>query len=164
MGPTKVYILAKELGVKRYSSIINKCQEHNFSKIKTPMSRVSPALAVLIREWFSKPDDFQNKQPKSFTFLGATYKVQEWNEILTGVCKIMEDKHPDTFEQFLVGFRGRTRRYFSRNRKELEQPKEIPDTGVYAMTKLGANEMVRRSKDVIRRFGYNPDELRVKAV
>lgn len=159
---TKVYILAKELGVKS-STIVKKCREYNF-KIKNHMSPVSPGEAGLIREWFLELDNFQNKQPKSFTFIGQAHEVQEWNEILTGVCKIMAERHPDEFEQVLLRFSGHTRRYFSRDRKELEQPKEIPNTGIYAMTKLGANEMVRRSKDVIRRFGYNPDELRVKAV
>jgi len=164
MGFIKVYTLAKELGVKRCSAIINKCQEHNFSTIKTPMSRVSPGLAGIIREWFSKPDDFQNKHLKSFTFLGKTYEIQEWNEILTGVCRIMAEREPDKFEQVLLSFRGRKRSYFSRNKKELEQPKKILNTGIYAMTKLGANEMVRRSKDVIKRFGYDPDDLKVKSV
>ena len=164
MGTIKVQTLAKELGVKRYSAIINKCQEHNFSKIKTPMSRVSPGLAGLIREWFSKPDDFQNKQPNSFTLLGTTYDVQEWNEILTGVCRIMAEKEPDRFEQVLLSFRGRKRSYFSRDKSEMEQPKKIPNTGIYAMTKCGANEIVRRSKDVIKLFGYDPDDLKVNAV
>jgi hypothetical protein len=163
MGFTKICFLAKDLGV-RSSTIINKCQEHNFSTIKTPTSRVSPSLAALIREWFSACDDFQNKQAASFTFLGATYQVEEWNEMLTGVCKIMAERHPDRFEQFLLNFRGRTRRYFSRDARELEQPKKIPNTDIYAMTKLNANEMVRRSKDVIRHFGYNPDQLKVHAV
>lgn len=162
MGFTKVYILARELGVKS-STIVRKCQEHNF-KIKNHMSRVSPGEAGLIREWFFEPDDFQNKQPMSFTFIGTTYAVQEWNEILTGVCKIMSEKEPDKFEQVLVSFRGRTRKYFSRDKSELEQPKNISNTGIYAMTKCGANEMVRRTKDVIKRFGYNPDDIKIKAV
>ncbi|MBW7988399.1 MAG: replication initiation negative regulator SeqA [Planctomycetes bacterium] len=156
--------MAKELGVKKCSAIINKCQEHNFSTIKTPMSRVSPGLAGLIREWFSNPDDFQNKQPNSFTFLGANYEVHEWNEILIGVCRIMAEKEPEKFQRVLLSFRGPKRSYFSRNKKELEQHKEIPNTGIYAMTKLGANAMVRRSKDVIKRFDYNPDDLKVMAV
>ena len=163
MGFIKVYILAIELKVKS-SDIVKKCQEHNF-KIKNNMSRVSPGLAGLIREWFSKPDDFQNKQAKNFTFLGTTYDVHEWNEILTGVCQIiMEEREPGRFEQVLLSFRGRKRSYFSRNKKELEQPKKIPNTSIYAMTKCGANEIVRRSKDVIKRFGYNPDDLKIKTV
>jgi len=164
MGFIKVYMLAKQLGVKRCSAIINKCQEYNFSTIKTPMSRVSPGLAGLIREWFLEPDDFQNKQPKSFTFLGATYQVHEWNQILTGLCKIMAERHGDRFEQILLSFRGRTRSYFSRHKRALEQPKEIAGTGIYAMTKLGANAMVRRSRDVIQRFGDNRGELKIEAV
>ncbi len=50
---TRVYILACELNAKS-SAIIKKCQEHNFD-IKNHMSSVSPGLAGLIREWFSKP-------------------------------------------------------------------------------------------------------------
>lgn len=158
----KVYILAKELKLKS-SAIIKKCQEHNF-KIKNHMSQVSPGLEGLIREWFLETDDFQNKNPMSFTFRGTTYAVQDWNEILTGVCKIMAEKEPDKFEKVLLNFTGRTRKYFSRDKSELEQPKKIPNTGIYVMTKLGANEIVRRSKNVIKHFGYNPDDLRVNAV
>jgi len=162
MGFTKVYILARELGVKSLT-IVRKCQEHNF-KVKNHMSQVSPGLAGLIREWFSKPDDFQNKQAKSFTFLGTTYEVHEWHEILTGVCRIiMAEREPDRFEQVLLSLRGRKRSYFSLNKKELKQPKKIPNTGIYAMTKFGANEMVRRSKDIIKCFHYNPDDLKITA-
>lgn len=122
----KVYILAKELKLKS-SAIIKKCQEHNF-KIKNHMSQVSPGLEGLIREWFLETDDFQNKNPMSFTFRGTTYAVQDWNEILTGVCKIMAEKEPDKFEKVLLNFTGRTRKYFSRDKSELEQPKKIPNT------------------------------------
>jgi len=75
MNSTNVYSLAKELGIQRCSTIINKCREHNYLGIKTPMSRVSPGLAGQIREWFSHPNDFQNKTPKDFSFLGVTHHV-----------------------------------------------------------------------------------------
>ncbi|MBW8041576.1 MAG: hypothetical protein FVQ85_16490 [Planctomycetes bacterium] len=50
---TRVYILARALGVES-STIIEKCHQHNL-EIKNHMSRVSPGLAGLIREWFSSP-------------------------------------------------------------------------------------------------------------
>jgi len=50
---TRVYILARELNAKS-TTIVKKCQKHNFD-IKNHMSLVSPGLAGLIREWFSKP-------------------------------------------------------------------------------------------------------------
>ena len=52
-NPTRVYILARELDVES-STIIKKCQKHNF-EVKNYMSFVSPGLAGLVREWFSKP-------------------------------------------------------------------------------------------------------------
>ena len=75
----------------------------------------------------------------------------------------MAEREPDRFEQVLLSLRGRKRSYFSLNKKELKQPKKIHNTGIYAMTKFGANEMVRRSKDIIKCFHYNPDDLKITA-
>lgn len=110
----------------------------------------------------SQLEDFQNKHPKSYTFLGGTYHIRQWNEILTGICSIMAERHKDTFEQFLLSIRGRTCEYFSRDKRELEQPREIPGTDLYAMTHLGANAIVSRSKDVIQLFGYDPGDLKIE--
>ena len=52
MAATRVYILAKELGVKS-SSIVRKCQDENLD-IKNHMSTISAGLAATIREWFSE--------------------------------------------------------------------------------------------------------------
>ncbi len=52
MAATRVYILAKELGVKS-SAIVKKCQDENLD-IKNHMSTISAGLAATIREWFSE--------------------------------------------------------------------------------------------------------------
>jgi hypothetical protein len=49
----RVCLLARELDVDN-STIIKKCQKHNF-EVKNSMSEVSSGLAGLIREWFKKP-------------------------------------------------------------------------------------------------------------
>ena len=55
MAATRVYILAKELGVKS-SAIVKKCQDEGL-EIKNHMSVISAGLAATIREWFSEGDN-----------------------------------------------------------------------------------------------------------
>lgn len=55
MATTRVYILAKELGVKS-SAIIKKCQDENLD-IKNHMSVISAGLAATIQEWFSEGEN-----------------------------------------------------------------------------------------------------------
>lgn len=52
MAATRVYILAKELGVKS-TAIVNKCQAEGLD-VKNHMSAISAGLAATIREWFSE--------------------------------------------------------------------------------------------------------------
>jgi len=49
---TRVYILARELGVKS-TSIIKKCQDEGLAQINNHMATISAGLAATIREWFS---------------------------------------------------------------------------------------------------------------
>jgi translation initiation factor IF-2 len=55
MAATRVYILAKELGVKS-SAIVKKCQDEGLD-VKNHMSVISAGLAATIREWFSEEEN-----------------------------------------------------------------------------------------------------------
>ncbi|MHC4462427.1 MAG: translation initiation factor IF-2 [Planctomycetota bacterium] len=55
MASTRVYILAKELGVKS-TSIVKKCQDEGLD-IKNHMSVISAGLAATIHEWFSEGEN-----------------------------------------------------------------------------------------------------------
>ena len=52
MAATRVYILAKELGVES-TAIVKKCQDEGLD-VKNHMSAISAGLAATIREWFSE--------------------------------------------------------------------------------------------------------------
>jgi translation initiation factor IF-2 len=52
---TRVYILAKELGVKS-TAIVEKCQAEGLD-VKNHMTTISAGLAATIREWFSEGDN-----------------------------------------------------------------------------------------------------------
>jgi translation initiation factor IF-2 len=55
LAATRVYILAKELGVKS-SAIVKKCQDEGLD-VKNHMSAISAGLAATIREWFSEGEN-----------------------------------------------------------------------------------------------------------
>ncbi|HEX41570.1 MAG TPA: translation initiation factor IF-2 [Phycisphaerales bacterium] len=55
MANTRVYILAKELGVKS-AAIVKKCQDEGLD-IRNHMATISVGLAATIREWFSEGEN-----------------------------------------------------------------------------------------------------------
>ncbi|MHC4456326.1 MAG: translation initiation factor IF-2 [Planctomycetota bacterium] len=55
MSATRVYILARELGVKS-TAIVKKCQDEGLD-VKNHMSAISAGLAATICEWFSEGDN-----------------------------------------------------------------------------------------------------------
>jgi len=55
LATTRVYILARELGVKS-SAIVKKCQSEGLD-VKNHMAAISAGLAATIREWFSEGEN-----------------------------------------------------------------------------------------------------------
>ena len=55
MATTRVYLLARELGVKS-SAIVKKCQDEGLD-VKNHMSAIKAGLAATIREWFSEGEN-----------------------------------------------------------------------------------------------------------
>ncbi len=55
MATTRVYILARELGVKS-SAVVKKCQDEGLD-VKNHMATISAGLAATIREWFSEGEN-----------------------------------------------------------------------------------------------------------
>ncbi len=55
MATTRVYILARDLGVKS-SAIVKKCQDEGLD-VKNHMTAISAGLAATIREWFSEGEN-----------------------------------------------------------------------------------------------------------
>jgi len=55
LATTRVYILARELGVKS-SAIVKKCQDEGLD-VKNHMATISAGLAATIREWFSEGEN-----------------------------------------------------------------------------------------------------------
>jgi translation initiation factor IF-2 len=55
LATTRVYILARDLGVKS-AAIVKKCQDEGLD-VKNHMATISAGLAATIREWFSEGEN-----------------------------------------------------------------------------------------------------------
>ena len=79
----------------------------------------------------SGPGGGLRSTPSSFTLDSETRNVTSWSGLLVGVCLMMRDSHPGDFERILE-IRGRKLPYFSRAAGELNLPRPIGDTGIFA--------------------------------
>ena len=101
------------------------------------------------------------RRPASFTFNSETQPVSSWPDLLVGVCSMIRDKHPAEFERIL-DIRGRTLPYFSRNEEEVNLPRQIGDSGIYASCQ-GAGVLIEaRAQKVLELFGYGNDALTIQ--
>ena len=101
------------------------------------------------------------RRPSSFTFDSQTRAVSSWPEFLVGVCSMLRDRNPDNFERILE-IRGRALPYFSKTEDEVNLPRQIGDSGIYASCQ-GAGVLIEaRARRVVELFGYPRDSLTVQ--
>ena len=101
-------------------------------------------------------------RPAAFTLGAETRSVSSWGGLLVEVCLMMRDFHPEEFGR-IVELRGRTNPYFSRVAEELQAPRSIGDTGIFASCQGGGAVLVARSRRVVEFFGHPPEFLVTRA-
>ena len=100
-----------------------------------------------------------------FDFLGIYYNPGNWKGLLTIVAELVYEKHKSGFyDNVRDALRGRKLRYFSKSQSELHQPKEIGNSGIYLETNWNADAIEKRSRDLIKHFGYDDTDLRIDKV
>ena len=97
-------------------------------------------------------------RPASFTFDSETRDVTSWPDLLVGVCALMRERHPDNFERILE-IRGRSLSYFSKTEDEVNLPRQIDDTGIYASCQGAGILIAGRARRVVELFNYPADSL-----
>ena len=109
-----------------------------------------------------KPDTYEGKVVESFQFNKHTYKVDQWEDVLTTLCDLLAVQHKEDFEKVLW-ISGEDKTYFSNYQEELNIPEKINKTDIYVETKLNPNEVVKTAKKLLIEFGYPPDKLLIAA-
>ena len=115
----------------------------------------------------SKPKSYSqgsyiNKRIISFQLFEKVYRPKTWKELLVIVSEEMYRRHSAEFSRCL-SLRGSRMSYFGQKPNELSQPKQIAGSNFFVETKLNANSIVKRSRDLIGLFGYKETDLQVSA-
>lgn len=106
-------------------------------------------------------EDYTGKTPAVIKFQGELFEVESWRECLQKVVKkVLQESNEG---EKLLEIRGTKRDYFVReeNQSDVVYPVNIPDTEFYFEGQLSANDVVRISKKVLRKYGYDASDLEV---
>jgi hypothetical protein len=107
-----------------------------------------------------RPESYEGKTIKSFSFNGHSFQVRHWEELLVTLCNQFADSHAKDFEKVLW-ISGENKTYFSRYHDQLRIPEKIKTTDIFVETKLSPDEIVKTSQDLIAEFGYERDLLTI---
>lgn len=104
--------------------------------------------------------DFINKKIESFVLFGDRHSVGTWQEMLLTVARELYHRYPLEFDRCL-SLRGTTMPYFSKSPSDLKDLRQVGDSGYYAESKLNSNSVVRRSMELLHRFGHGDEDLQI---
>lgn len=108
-----------------------------------------------------KRGSFIGKKPVSFSFLGRKYKVKKWKEVLINICNILSKVREDVFEKVLE-LKGRKRIYFSRDEKNLKEPRKVSGTDIFVETNFNASNLYMITLKVLETFGYKESDIKIE--
>ena len=101
-------------------------------------------------------------RPASFSLGAETRNVSSWAGLLVEVCLMMWELHPGDFGKVLE-IRGRINPHFSRVVDEVQVPRPIGDTGIFASCQGGSALLAARARRVVEFFGHPPESLVIRA-
>lgn len=109
-----------------------------------------------------KPNGKKLVKPASFTLQvnGEEPIVQpakHWNELLLGVCLLMQSRHPDDFAKEVL----ETPKWFSESKENFKYSQPIADTGIYVKWG-GSSEIKQACPEIVSKFGYPPAALTIQ--
>jgi hypothetical protein len=110
----------------------------------------------------SQPGDYTFKRAVGYTFLGQHHTVSTWKEILIGVAQAIYKVYGREFAGKVQTLRGSKRPYFARDRAGMENPSQIPGTGIYVETKFSNKDTIALCHALMKLFGYSAKDLGVE--
>ena len=96
----------------------------------------------------------------AYELWGQRHEATTWVAMLVGVAEALYQRHGASFDQIL-GFRGRTRMYASRNRDDItHNPKAVGTSGIFIETHGSVATKKRRAGQFLELFGHSPGDIR----
>lgn len=153
----------RKIDESNFEELYEKYRKHIKATIKDiKQTKTTKSEKSYLQDYLSVYDDVIGTSIYSFYFNGVIYQTEKWIDLLTGILDIMYSTHIKDFDKVL-GVTGRQGRiYFSYNKNEVNNPKEIKDTGIYVDTKLSSKNIVKLCSYIIYEFGYSEEDLKIK--
>lgn len=104
---------------------------------------------------------YTHKKAVTYSFNEQRHTVRTFKEVLLGLCASLYRMHKAEFARVL-DLRGRTKAYFSRNRRGMTEARKIEGTDIFAETNLSANDIIERCHEVLALLGHRREELQVE--
>lgn len=109
-----------------------------------------------------KLESYIDKSIQSFTFIGHSYIVRAWDEVLIKLCDYFASTHEDDFEKVLW-ISDNQKPYFSRYSDQLRIPEKIQETDIFVETRINPDEVVKTAYKLVEAFGYDRDDFSIDA-
>lgn len=111
-----------------------------------------------------KPISYKGRRPSSFWFRGLTYSIRSWKDLLVKLCDIVVSENGGQFDKVLQlkGTKrqnGEIRRYFTRDREQLDRPSKISDTDIFVETKIDVPWLTGL---LLYEFAYKKEDMKVR--
>jgi hypothetical protein len=103
----------------------------------------------------------KNSGNRKFILFGNEYKIKFWYEIILILVDVLYKKNPSNIHE-IFKIKGKSRPYFSKNPDEIRAPKYLEEPNVYCETNLSFNRIILISKEILKLFGFSPNDLEVK--
>ena len=119
------------------------------------------AIAVTYDQ--TTPRELTGKSLKSFTFKGKKYETTYWKDMLLQLCSAIAESNKDKFDEILtiVG-RQSQKPFFSKNPADLRSANLINGTDIYAEVNINPDSVIRLSKNVLSKFGYQESDISIE--
>lgn len=109
-----------------------------------------------------RESQWTHKRPVAYTLLGTRHEVRTFKDILLGMCATLYDLDPATFRQVLNA--ESTRNYFSEDKRDLRNPAEIADSGIFAAIELRAAYLEARCQGIMDLFELDDGDFAIETV
>jgi predicted type IV restriction endonuclease len=119
--------------------------------------KVKPEKPTSI-QFVSSEKEYYGKKVRKFRFDGKVKEVKLWKDVLVGLCEMIYEKHKGEFKK-VFEIKGRTRLYFVKDESKVRGPRPISTSGVFVETHFSSNDMMRRCREILDKFGYSIDHL-----
>jgi hypothetical protein len=104
-------------------------------------------------------EDFTGKSLYAITLFGKQRAVTKWNHALLTLFMMLLERDRSGFEAAAPMLVGRKRPYVTTEPGLLRQPGKIDSTNLYYETNLSANQISRISWELMKRMGFQKDDL-----